>query len=227
MAAAPIEPAITRLVALAKPAGAVAIYVGRSKAAVISAGYVSDLGLNVGQAWTRDLAQRVHNGEAIDRARAEILRVLARKAVGISMLRERLLAKGHEPVAVDRVIEMLRRQGVLDESRLAESVARTRGRDRGEMGVRAELESRGFDSRLASSVAAEQAESGDPLAQARAFIVKKRRTMPKLPTDIMGRRLLAAMSRRGFVEEIAHRAIEAELGRKSGRMPGLGLGEEP
>ncbi|MEL6329379.1 MAG: RecX family transcriptional regulator [Planctomycetota bacterium] len=148
-------------------------------------------------------------------AYALALRMLGVRASSRRRLGERLARRGFEREVVEAVVERLVSNGIIDDAALAESVARVsfENSPTGRRLVEAKLLRRGIDRGVAESAARDAAGDRDALADARRLAARKLRTMPaSLEPDAVRRRLLGALSRRGFEPEIAREAAEAEIG---------------
>lgn len=208
-------PVITRLAAKRDTPKVINVYVGRARAASVPIAAIADLGLRVGLEWTRERSKQVLEAEAVARVRRFAEASLVRSPESESNLRVRLLAKGHAAETVDRALAGLRSAGLLDERRLAASIARTQGRGRGALAIRDELESRGFDAGEVRRATGETIlERGSDEAEAAKFVTTALRSMGARTPDTIARRLLAALARRGFDEDVARRVVERATGRR-------------
>ncbi len=103
-------------------------------------------------------------GDACDATpRDDALRLLSRREYSRLELVERLIAKGHEPSAIDDCLDDLAERGLQSDARFAESFVRSRiQRGQGPMKIRVELERRGIDREQVSAAFADGEPSGEP-----------------------------------------------------------------
>lgn len=143
---------------------------------------------------------------ARDAARADALRLLSARERTSSELARRLRARGHDPRAVVAALEVLERQGLLDDEALARRIARERlaRRPQAPGMVAAALERRGVDRASAGAAARAAAEeAGGPRELARrALDAMLGHRGPERPVDRRElARLAARLRRRGFAWE--------------------------
>src|SRR5688572_31664451 len=108
---------------------------------------VADLGLAVGLAWTKALAQRVERALTIDKARRDALALLSARALSTTVLTERLRERGYGVSIVSHVVNLARRDGWLNERAYAEEVVRaaTRRKPAGRALLQQKLARRGVE----------------------------------------------------------------------------------
>jgi regulatory protein len=79
------------------------------------------------------------------------LKMLARRELSESQIRQRLARKGHSESDIDEAVERLRGERAIDDARVAEAIARTETsiRRRGKLRVRMQIQRAGIDQDLA------------------------------------------------------------------------------
>jgi regulatory protein len=197
------------------------VRLGRRTVAVLGAAAAAELGVVEGALWDERLAGAVSHREALDRARREALRSLARSSKSSGQLRAALARRGHAPELVGDVLAVLATEGWLDEERSAQEVA-SAIRRRGEVPRRAlarTLEARGFEESVARRAAAIGAAAGDEELAACAALATKLLARHRAAaagtsgaTGALERRNLrvaAALARRGFDSDIIRRVLSA------------------
>lgn len=86
------------------------------------------------------------NDDIYQKALDAAAKQLSYRALSTKMLRDKLLEKGHEDVAVDYALAWLTERGLLSDETFAQSVVRTyQARGCGQMRIRQELQRRGVD----------------------------------------------------------------------------------
>ncbi len=151
---------------------------------------------------------------AVEKARAAALRLLKARDRTRTVLRRRLLAKGHEPAAVGVVLDRLEEVGLLDERASAErAVARElrKGAATARL-LQQRLFAEGVGREIASEVIEAALRDVDPVeaaeAEARAWVRKH----PGLDRATAARRLMGRLTRRGFDGETVRTVAERVLG---------------
>ena len=122
-------------------------------------------------------------------------KALARRDFSERGLRERLAQAGVDPAESDRVVERLRYEGVLDESRFATNRANTlAGRGKGDAAIRFDLEAQGLPGEVIEAA----------LAELEPERVRAERILMRRGVSPATARLLAG---RGFDPEVVEAAI--------------------
>jgi regulatory protein len=122
-------------------------------------------------------------------------KALARRDFSERGLRERLAQAGVDPAESDRVVERLRYEGVLDESRFATNRANTlAGRGKGDAAIRFDLEAQGLPGEVIQAA----------LAELEPERVRAERILIRRGVSPATARLLAG---RGFDPEVVEAAI--------------------
>lgn len=146
--------------------------------------------------------------EAMEERYQETLETAARclsyRALSVSALREKLLARGCQADAVDYALAYLEAHGFLDDQKYAESTVRSyKRRGYGTLRIRQELRRRGVDDAAAGEVLADYA----PDWEAIETLLEKR-----LHGDLSDRKevnkAIAALQRRGFLWEDIRAALD-------------------
>lgn len=128
------------------------------------------------------------------------------------MLR-RLKMKGFEDSRINEAIKFLEDTGLLSDEDLAPQLFRHSVEDRllGEKGIRAFLTKRGLDKELVDKTmllhTVEMEEES-----ARRLVEKKLRAMKGHPGDVIRRRLLGMLRRRGFSGDVISRVVDSVKG---------------
>jgi regulatory protein len=151
----------------------------------------------------------------------QALRLLEFRPRSVAELRKRLLQKGGDSVEVDRVIDRLREQKLLDDVSFAREFARMRitGAGSSRHRIVQELRRKGVAGAIADEAVAglQEREGIDPLDAVHKVAEKKWRAMSGLDDLTRRRRLYAFLARRGFnpdeirtaIDRVATRADEA------------------
>jgi len=125
------------------------------------------------------MAADAQPNDALDAAREQAMRWLARREYAHAELRRRLRAKGHSDAAIDSVLQRLQDLDLQSDQRFAEAYIRARsGRGYGPLRIRAELGERGVDGALIAS----QLDPNAPHWQQQASDALLKR-FPQPPTD--------------------------------------------
>jgi len=142
---------------------------------------------------------------------ARAVALLSRREHSASELRRKLVERGFEPAEVDATLQRLQGNGLQDDARFAEALARSRAnRGRGPLQLRAELARHGLAEGLAAE-AIEQAESDQDWVS-RALELAQRRLRGADPKDPREQRRLADfLLRRGFPSSVV-RSVLARIG---------------
>lgn len=142
---------------------------------------------------------------------ARAVALLSRREHSAQELRRKLVDRGFEPDEVDVALQRLQGNGLQDDARFADALARSRANGgRGPLQLRAELARHGLAEGLATQ-AIERAENEQDWTS-RAFALASRRLRGGDPGDARERRRLADfLLRRGFPNAIV-RTVLAQLG---------------
>ncbi len=148
--------------------------------------------------------------------RARALRMLALREHGRAELERKLShARGTgqppAPELLRRVLDELQAQGLLDEARFAQSVARRLAQRHGSLRVLGELKRQGLDDELARHALREAESELEPEADRALRLL--RRHDPQPPVDAAQRaRQMRFLQRRGFSAEAVREAMRVHAG---------------
>ncbi|MBI1191124.1 MAG: hypothetical protein GC200_10645 [Tepidisphaera sp.] len=206
---------VSRVKADAKDATLVHVYVGSRKRGSLPAADAERLGVKAGAAWTAELSRACEVAINTRRAVRRATGWLASGELSVAQLRERLQLAGFWEVVIDATIGKLagtfaQRDGRAAEASLQKLIRRLPASTQRMHDV---LESKGIgdDDAAAAIAEATGGESDESLARRAAFRVFE--GLPKaLPPEAAWRRVLAALGRRGFGEDVAFEAARAVLG---------------
>ena len=140
------------------------------------------------------------------------LRLLARRDLTTSQLRDRLLRRGLPADEIERTLDRLTRAGLLDDARTAVALARRavqvklRGRHR----ARRELEALGIDPPVAERALALVFDEADEATVLERAITRRIRGPVRTRADL--RRLQEALVRQGFARDEVAAALLARAG---------------
>lgn len=175
--------------------------VDRGRFASLPAAVVELLRLEIGRDLSRTVLEHLQAAADEEAAVRAALRALARRPHARGDLRRRLVLRQHPPDAVDRALERLAMQGLLNDRQYAEHFAATRAaRGRGPARLVTDLLRQGVDRRSAEAAvqAALSAEGIDPGRAARAVAERRAAQLGDLPAAVKRRRLRAYLARRGY-----------------------------
>ena len=133
-------------------------------------------------------------------AYVEGLKMLARRELSEKQVRDRLARKGHEQDAIDVAIARLREERALDDSRVAEAIARTETsiRRRGKLRVRMQIERAGIDKSIAKQAVDDVFGTIDDEALIEASLSKRLRGRETIADDREYQRLYRYLAGQGF-----------------------------
>ncbi|MFZ4575298.1 MAG: regulatory protein RecX [Phycisphaerales bacterium] len=196
-----------------KPDGAAAaIIAGGSVVAMLDAVMVARSVVRIGEPWDHEAAARVAHANLVAVAIARMIKLLAASPKSEADLRARLESAGHEPRVVADAIAALRERGLINDDALA-------------TGLREKLREKGQSARVISErldLRGLSAEGLTPEEEREAAEETARRAAAKLPRsvspEVRWRRVLAALARRGFEEDLAREAAGAVLGPEPDRV---------
>lgn len=156
-----------------------------------------------------------------DACRAAALRLLNLRWRGVRELERRLTMRGFLPETVAPVIEQLRQEKWLDDTRFATELARGRMRaGQGRIRIGRELETKGVDRKLvAGALAAADAEAGERMQLARACARKiaqlaSRHGEEWVATSDGRKKIISFLLHRGYEFGAASSAYSTELVRR-------------
>lgn len=139
-----------------------------------------------------------------ERAREIAIRLLTHSPRSAAQLREGLTSREVEPHIVEEIIERYREVGLLDDTELAATIARTRHRERGKSRrvVRQELQRKGFEEHDIEA-ALEQISDQDEHEVARELAFKRWSQLEGVDRDKRVRRVVSMLGRRGYSPSLA------------------------
>ena len=148
---------------------------------------------------------------ADERAYLDGLKMLARRELSEAQVRDRLARKGYAPGVVAEAVARLRDERALDDSRVAEAIARreTATKRRGKRGVRLRIERAGVTTATARKAVDEVFESVDDRALLEAALARRLRGRDRAADDREFQRLYRYLVAQGFDVDVVMRALEA------------------
>jgi len=128
------------------------------------------------------------------------LKMLARRELSEKQVRERLARKGHEREAIDNAIARLHEERALDDTRVAEAIARTETsiRRRGKVRVQMQIQRAGIDKSVAKRAMDEVFGAIDDDALIEASLNKRLRGRDTIADDREFQRLYRYLAGQGF-----------------------------
>jgi regulatory protein len=204
-------PVVTGLAPDPRHPGYCLVEVDRGRFASLPAETVAPLRLEIGQGLSDSVLQRLRAAADQEAAGRAALRALSRRSYARFDLQRRLVRKQHPPVAVERALDRLATQGLLDDRQYAEHFAATRAaRGRGPTRLVSDLVRQGVDRRLAQEAvqATLSAEGIDPGTAVRGVAARRAAQLGDLPVAVKRRRLLAYLARRGYEGHMVRTVVE-------------------
>jgi regulatory protein len=147
-------------------------------------------------------------------AYSEALKLLSRRELTESELRERLLRKELPPAEVDEAVSRLRADGTLNDRRAAVAIARTHAlvKARGRLRIERELKARGLDAETVRLALDDVfAELSEPELLERAL--RKRLRSGRITDQTQFRQLYSYLLRLGFPRESVVALLKKHLSR--------------
>jgi regulatory protein len=134
------------------------------------------------------------------RAHADALKLLARRELSEAQLRQRLTRRRHDADAIEAAIEQLREDKSIDDTRVAEAIARSQTslRKRGKLRVRLQIERAGIPGAIARRVVEEVFADLDADALLDAALAKRLRPGDDVADDRAFNRLYRYLVGQGF-----------------------------
>ena len=128
------------------------------------------------------------------------LKMLARRELSEKQVRERLARKGHEGDAIDEAIARLRAERALDDTRVAEAIARTETsiHRRGRLRVQMHIQRAGIDKTIAKRAVDDVLGAMDHDALIEASLQKRLRGRLTIADEREFRRLYRYLAGQGF-----------------------------
>lgn len=208
---------ISAIVPTTRKPGRFDVLVDGDPLATLSLDVIERLGLAVGlqvDGLQDAIAAEAAHLAVYDRA----LNMLAFRARSASELTRSLVRKGEERADVDRAIDRLREQGLLDDAAFAQAFTRAKvlGANQSRRRVQQELGRKGVarDVSEAAINAVFEAECIDQREVVEAAARKKARSLARLDPVVQRRRLYAFLARRGYDADDIRRAMDV-VGKES------------
>ncbi len=148
-------------------------------------------------------------GDPAARARDIALRILTGAPHSAISLRDKLIKRDVSPGIADHVIRRYREVGLLDDSELAVTIARTRHRERGHARrlIALELLRKGFEAADVEEALGQISDQDEEHA-AYSLAVKRWRRLAGLPAEVRARRLVAMLGRKGYALSMAYGLVK-------------------
>jgi regulatory protein len=137
--------------------------------------------------------------------------MLARRELSEAQVRQRLARKGHERDAVDEAVARLLGERAIDDTRVAEAIARTETtvHRRGQKRVRLQIERAGIATSIARRTVDEVFGGIDPEAHLQAALKKRLRGRATITDDREFMRLFRYLLGQGFDTDQVMKALTA------------------
>ena len=138
------------------------------------------------------------------------LKMLARRELSESQIRQRLARKGHSENDIDEAVERLRGERAIDDARVAAAIARTETaiRRRGKLRVRMQIQRAGIGKDLAKRAVDEVFSEIDDDELIEASMRKRLRDRETIADDREFQRLYRYLVGQGFETDMIMRALE-------------------
>ena len=212
---------ITGIVESTRKEGRYVVAVDGRPAHTVSLDIIDQLKLCVGGAVDAAGEAALEGAAAALQTYDRALNLLAFQARSARDLRRKLVQKGEPAEHVERAIERLTAQGLLDDAQFARQLARSKVASQGASRRRLQQEmfKRGVAREVADEAIAEvyEDEQVDEGVLVEEVARKKLRSLAKLDPEARRRRLYAFLARRGYEGEAIRRAMRAVLDAEEGR----------
>ena len=149
----------------------------------------------------------------------DALKMLGRRELSESQIRQRLVRKGHTEEDIDAAVTRLKAERAIDDSRVAEAIARTETaiKRRGKLRVRRQIEQAGIAPAVAKQALDSVFEDVDDEALLDAALGRRLRGDKLIADDREFQRLYRYLAVQGFESDRILKALNA---RRSRRPPG-------
>ena len=139
------------------------------------------------------------------------LKMLARRELSESQVRQRLTRKEHSPADIDAAVARLREERAIDDARVAEAIARTETslRRRGRLRVRMQIERAGIAKAVARKAVDDVFDRIDDDAQIQAALGKRLRGRATVADDREFQRLYRFLIGQGFESDLVMKTLRA------------------
>jgi len=150
------------------------------------------------------------------------LKMLGRRELSESQVRQRLARKGHSADDIESAIERLKQERALDDARVAEAIARTETaiKRRGKLRVRRQIENAGIAPELARQALDAVFDGIDDDALLHAALARRLRSERPIEDDREFQRLYRYLSAQGFESGRIVRALNSRRRAPSSRDDG-------
>jgi regulatory protein len=144
------------------------------------------------------------------------LKMLGRRELSETQIRQRLARKEHDPEAIEEAVERLRAERAIDDVRVAEAIARTETsiRRRGRLRVRLQIERAGIAKAIARRAVDEVFGALDPQAHIEAALNKRLRGRAEIADDREFQRLYRYLTAQGFESEQVMKTLSGHRRRR-------------
>lgn len=149
----------------------------------------------------------------------DALKMLGRRELSESQVRQRLVRKGHTEDDIDAAVTRLKDERAIDDTRVAEAIARTETavKRRGKLRVRRQIEQAGIAPAVAKQALDSVFEDVDDEALLEAALGRRLRGNKLIADDREFQRLYRYLAAQGFESDRILKALNA---RRSRRPPG-------
>jgi regulatory protein len=139
------------------------------------------------------------------------LKLLARRELSENQVRQRLARKEHSPVDIDAAVARLREERAIDDTRVAEAIARTETalRRRGKLRVRMQIERAGIAKAVARKAVDDVFDGIDDDAQIEAALKKRLHGRAGIADDREFQRLYRFLIGQGFESDLVMKTLRA------------------
>lgn len=208
--------------------GDITVRVNKQRIAALDPLDITALGLNIGGAWSDQLAERILTAAARFAARRDAMTILARSAVSRAEMVRKLQRKGHSSALAGALADELVARGHINDAAYADHMAEslTRRSPAGKGLIVAKLARRGVGRNIAEAAARQALAGHDQLAEAADLAVRRLARMPaKLEAAAVQRRLFGLLARRGFDPECCRAAVRQAMAARRLHITGDGSGD--
>ncbi len=186
----------------------VSVLVGRRRVAVLLATQAMEMGLAPGVAWTEEVAARAARLERVNAAKAMAMRRLAARARSRAEMAAWLESKGVDAGIAAEAVERLVEVGLIrDEDVVADEMRRADAKGLSGRATVERLRERGVE----RGEAAEQGDAERALGVAKTVVGDElsRRGRETADVNVLARRVMGVLARKGYDEEAAREAVRA------------------
>ncbi|MBX3360356.1 MAG: RecX family transcriptional regulator [Phycisphaeraceae bacterium] len=187
---------------------------GRRRVATLLATQAMELALAPGVPWTDELATLAARMERVNAAKSMAMRRLASRARSRAEMLQWLTSKGTDPQVATEAIERLAEIGLISDTQVVEDERRR--------AVAKGLSARALADRMASRGIGTHTDSEDPPPRgsdhgdaARALEVARselsRRAIDPADVNVLARRVMGVLARKGYEQDLAKEAVVAAL----------------